>query len=88
MDTKLLELETGVTQNESVTWAVRSAIEAATLAMIEQGDERGYWEINYPPEWEEVETIESTPIQDADAILTDPGSRVTDESSENKGEVK
>jgi curli production assembly/transport component CsgG len=88
MDTKLLELETGVTQNESVTWAVRSAIEAATLAMIEQGDERGYWEINYPPEWEEVETIESTPIQDADAILTGPGSRVTDESSENKGEVK
>lgn len=46
MDTKLLELETGVTQNESVTWAVRSAIEAAVLALIEQGDERGYWEIN------------------------------------------
>jgi curli production assembly/transport component CsgG len=45
MDTKLLELETGITSNESVTWAVRSAVEAAVLALIEQGDLRGYWEI-------------------------------------------
>jgi len=48
MDTQLLELETGVTENESVTYAVRSAIEAAVLALIEQGDERGYWKIQYP----------------------------------------
>ena len=48
MDTKLLELETGMTENESVTWAVRSAIEAAVYALIEQGDERGFWKINYP----------------------------------------
>ncbi len=37
-----------MTQNESVTWAVRSAIEAAVLALIEQGDQRGYWKINWP----------------------------------------
>jgi len=48
MDTQLLELETGITENESVTYAVRSAIEAAVLALIEQGDERGYWKIQYP----------------------------------------
>ena len=48
MDTKLLELETGLTQNESVTWAVRSAIEAAVFAMIEQGHIRNYWNIDYP----------------------------------------
>jgi len=47
MDTQLLEMETGMTQNESVTWAVRSAIEAAVLALINQGDQRGYWKINY-----------------------------------------
>jgi len=46
MDIKLVEMETGMTQNESVTWAVRSAIEAAVLALIEQGDKRGYWSIN------------------------------------------
>ena len=54
MDTKLIEMETGMTQNESVTWAVRSAIEAAVLALIKQGDQRQYWKINY---------------QDADLIL-------------------
>lgn len=46
MDTKLIELESGMTHNESVTWAVRSAIEAAVLALIKQGDERGYWKID------------------------------------------
>ena len=55
MDTKLLELESGMTENESVTWAVRSAIEAAVLALIQQGDERGYWKIVYPEGWDAVE---------------------------------
>ena len=53
MDTKLPELESGMTENESVTWAVRSAIEAAVLALIQQGDERGYWKIVYPEGWDE-----------------------------------
>lgn len=48
LDTKLIELETGMTQNESTTWAVRSAIEAAVLALIEQGDQRGFWKIEKP----------------------------------------
>ena len=52
MDTKLLELESGMTQNESVTYAVRSAIEAAVLELIYQGDERGYWKIVYPEDWD------------------------------------
>ena len=55
MDTKLLELESGMTENESVTWAVRSAIEAAVLALIQQGSERGYWKIVYPEGWDTVE---------------------------------
>ena len=53
MDTKLLELESGMTENESVTWAVRSAIESAVLSLIEQGDERGFWKIVYPENWDE-----------------------------------
>ena len=52
-DTKLRELESGMTQNESVTGAVRSAIEAAVLELIKQGDERGYWKIVYPEDWDE-----------------------------------
>lgn len=54
LDTKLLELESGMTQNESVTYAVRSAIEAAVLALIEQGDERGFWKIVYPDDWDQL----------------------------------
>ena len=43
--TQLVEYEDGVGNNESVTYAVRTAIEAAVLEMINQGHERGYWEI-------------------------------------------
>lgn len=46
LDTQLVEIEDGVTENESVTFATRSAIEAAVLAMIHQGHDRGYWKIN------------------------------------------
>lgn len=45
MDTQLVEIEDGVAQNESVTVATRAAIEAAVVAVIKQGDERGYWKI-------------------------------------------
>jgi len=42
-DTRLVEIEDGVTENESVTFATRAAIEAAVVALIKQGDERGFW---------------------------------------------
>ena len=42
-DTNLIEIEDGVADNESVTVAVRSAIEASVVAMIRQGDDRGFW---------------------------------------------
>ena len=48
MDTQLIEIEDGMTENESVTRSLRSTIEAAVLELIYQGDERGYWEINWP----------------------------------------
>jgi hypothetical protein len=41
----LIEYEDGVGNNESVTYAVRTAIEAAVLEMVYQGDQRGYWNI-------------------------------------------
>jgi curli production assembly/transport component CsgG len=64
MDTKLLELETGITSNESVTWAVRSAVEAAVLALIEQGDLRGYWEIKDEVFIENIENIDLIDLND------------------------
>lgn len=44
--TQLIEYEDGVGNNESVTYAVRSAIEAAVLELIYQGHDRKFWDIN------------------------------------------
>lgn len=44
-DTTLLEYEDGVGNNESVTYAVRTAIEAAVLELVYQGHDRGFWTI-------------------------------------------
>ena len=41
--TQLVEYEDGVGNNESVTYAVRTAIEAGVLELIYQGHDRGYW---------------------------------------------
>lgn len=43
--TQLVEIEDGVGNNESVTYAVRTAVEAAVLELIYQGHDRGFWEI-------------------------------------------
>ena len=48
LDTQLVEVEDGMTENESVTRSVRSTIEAAVYELILQGDERGYWTIQWP----------------------------------------
>ena len=41
--TQLVEIEDGVGNNESVTYATRAAIEAGVLELIYQGHDRGYW---------------------------------------------
>lgn len=43
--TQLIEYEDGVGNNESVTYAVRTAVEAAVLEMVYQGHDRGFWTI-------------------------------------------
>lgn len=43
--TTLVEYEDGVGNNESVTYATRTAIEAAVLELVYQGHDRGYWVI-------------------------------------------
>lgn len=43
--TQLIEYEDGVGNNESVTYAVRTAIEAAVLEIVYQGHDRGFWTI-------------------------------------------
>ena len=43
LGTKLLETELGFTENESVTYAVRKAIEAAVLELVNKGEEENLW---------------------------------------------
>ena len=43
--TQLVEFEDGIGNNESVTYATRTAIEAAVLELVYQGHRRGYWKI-------------------------------------------
>lgn len=43
--TELVEYEDGVGNNESVTYAVRTAIEAAVLELIYQGHDRKFWNL-------------------------------------------
>lgn len=52
--TELVEYEDGVGNNESVTYATRSAIEAGVLELIYQGHRRGYWKIEGYNENEEI----------------------------------
>ena len=44
MGTKLLEIEAGYTENESVTYAIRKAIDKVIVDMINEGAEQGLWE--------------------------------------------
>ena len=41
--TKLLETEIGYTENESATYAVRKAIDAAVMELIFEGERKGLW---------------------------------------------
>jgi len=43
MGTKLAESEIGISENESVTYAIRSAIEAGVIEMIYEGERKGIW---------------------------------------------
>ena len=52
MGTKLLETEAGISQNESVSYAVRKAIEASVLQLIKEGEKNKLWEFK-----EETKTV-------------------------------
>ena len=43
MGTKLLETEAGFSENESVTYAVRKAIEASVVELVEKGEKKKLW---------------------------------------------
>ena len=42
-DTELVEVENGMTENESVNLALQAAIETAVLQTINEGNAAGFW---------------------------------------------
>lgn len=85
LSTQLIEIEDGMTENESVTRSLRSTIEAAVLELIYQGHDKEFWVIKdghrHPhgahgrndkhTASEEIEEIIITPIPLTDAQKED-----------------
>lgn len=44
--TRALEIETGLSTNEPVNYAVRAAIEAGVVELIQEGVRKGLWRIS------------------------------------------
>ena len=42
-NTELVEIESGIVENESINIALQMAVETAVLRTIEEGYEQGYW---------------------------------------------
>ena len=49
MGTKLVEAETGYSVNEPVNYAVRSAIEAGVIELINEGESKQFWKFLVDP---------------------------------------
>ena len=64
-DTLLVEIEAGVARNEPVTYAVRKAIEAGVVSLINEGAEKDLWEFDV----KEVKVPEIKDYVDTDIII-------------------
>lgn len=61
--TKAFEAETGMTINEPGTYAVKSAIEAAVVELIKDGEKKGLWEFKKEAK---DELVQKTPAPEGD----------------------
>ena len=84
MDTQLVEIEDGMTENESVTRSVRSAIEAAVYELILQGDERGFWTIQWPATEKLIKNKISDVMGEAEIIVVTEEDNINKEEKENE----
>ena len=78
LDTQLVEVEDGMTENESVTRSVRSAIEAAVYELILQGDKRGFWTIQWPVTETKIKEEVSEVFEEVEIVV------VTEEENNNE----
>ena len=84
LDTQLVEVEDGMTENESVTRSVRSTIEAAVYELILQGDERGFWTIKWPVTKERIADEVEEIVHRAEIVLITEEENNNNEEKENE----
>ena len=84
LDTQLVEIEDGMTENESVTRSVRSAIEAAVYELILQGDEKGFWTIAWPITTKVIKKEITKVFDEKDIVLVEE--KITEEKEEKENE--
>ena len=83
LDTQLVEIEDGMTENESVTRSVRSAIEAAVYELILQGDKRGFWTIQWPITEKVIKKKIEKVFEEKDIVLVEETIKEEEEEDEN-----
>ena len=83
LDTQLVEVEDGMTENESVTRSVRSTIEAAVYELILQGDQRGYWTIQWPVTENKIKEEVAEVFEEVEIVVV-----TEDEENNNNNEEK
>ena len=88
MDTQLVEVEDGMTENESVTRSVRSAIEAAVYELILQGDEKGYWTIQWPVTDTKIKKEVSEVFDEVEIVLITEENNNNNEENENEENIE
>ena len=89
MDTQLVEVEDGMTENESVTRSVRSTIEAAVYELILQGDNRGFWTIQWPVTEKKIKKEISEVMEETEIIvITEEENNKNKEENENEENIE
>ena len=88
MDTQLVEVEDGMTENESVTRSVRSAIEAAVYELILQGDERGFWTIQWPVTETKIREEVSEVFEEVEIVVVTEEEENNNEENENEENIE
>ena len=86
LDTQLVEVEDGMTENESVTRSVRSTIEAAVYELILQGDERGYWTIQWPVTENKIKEEVAEVFEEVEILVVTEEKENNNNNEENENE--
>ena len=78
-----------MTENESVTRSVRSTIEAAVYELILQGDEKGFWTIQWPVTDNKIKNEVAEVFEEVEiVVVTEEENKNNNEENENEENIE